>query len=75
MVEYNLIVHVQDLHVQYIKYSSGYKNTCRECFVSTFLGVSCFPQRAALLKSMLNFLKKAIPDPSFSDSIRHCKYH
>lgn len=33
----------------------------------------CFPQRAALLKSMLNFLKKAIPDPAFSDSIRHCK--
>ncbi|XP_071495531.1 E3 ubiquitin-protein ligase HUWE1-like [Diadema antillarum] len=31
----------------------------------------CFPQRAALLKSMLNFLKKAIQDPSFSDSIRH----
>ncbi|XP_076304373.1 LOW QUALITY PROTEIN: HECT, UBA and WWE domain containing E3 ubiquitin protein ligase 1 [Tachypleus tridentatus] len=34
-------------------------------------GVQCFPQRAALLKSMLNFLKKAIQDPSFSDSIRH----
>jgi E3 ubiquitin-protein ligase HUWE1 len=31
----------------------------------------CLPQRAALLKSMLNFLKKAIQDPSFSDSIRH----
>ena len=29
------------------------------------------PQRAALLKSMLNFLKKAIGDPAFSDSIRH----
>ncbi|KAK3103700.1 hypothetical protein FSP39_021121 [Pinctada imbricata] len=37
----------------------------------TVTGVQCFPQRAALLKSMLNFLKKAIPDPSFSDSIRH----
>ena len=37
-------------------------------------GPMCFPQRAALLKSMLNFLKKAIPDPAFSDSIRHCKY-
>ncbi|XP_077544919.1 HECT, UBA and WWE domain containing E3 ubiquitin protein ligase 1 isoform X4 [Haemaphysalis longicornis] len=34
-------------------------------------GVQCFPQRAALLKSMLNFLKKAIQDPSFADSIRH----
>lgn len=30
----------------------------------------CLPQRAALLKSMLNFLKKAIQDTAFSDSIR-----
>ena len=37
-------------------------------------GPQCFPQRGALLKSMLNFLKKTIPDPAFSDSIRHCKY-
>ena len=35
-------------------------------------GVQCFPQRAALLKSMLNFLKKAIPDNAFTESIRHC---
>ncbi|KAL3853804.1 hypothetical protein ACJMK2_017313, partial [Sinanodonta woodiana] len=34
-------------------------------------GLQCFPQRAALLKSMLNFLKKAVPDPAFSESIRH----
>ncbi|XP_034939530.1 E3 ubiquitin-protein ligase HUWE1 isoform X2 [Chelonus insularis] len=34
-------------------------------------GRTCLPQRAALLKSMLNFLKKAIQDPAFSDSIRH----
>ena len=34
-------------------------------------GTTCLPQRAALLKSMLNFLKKAISDPAFSDSIRH----
>ena len=33
-------------------------------------GVTCLPQRAALLKSMLNFLKKAIQDQAFSDSIR-----
>lgn len=35
-------------------------------------GRTCLPQRAALLKSMLNFLKKAIQveDPAFSDSIR-----
>lgn len=32
---------------------------------------TCLPQRAALLKSMLNFLKKAIQDIAFSDSIRH----
>ncbi|CAO1370647.1 unnamed protein product [Diamesa hyperborea] len=32
---------------------------------------TCLPQRAALLKSMLNFLKKAIQDSAFSDSIRH----
>lgn len=32
---------------------------------------TCLPQRAALLKSMLNFLKKAFQDPAFSDSIRH----
>uniref|UniRef100_A0A7N8X519 E3 ubiquitin-protein ligase HUWE1 n=1 Tax=Mastacembelus armatus TaxID=205130 RepID=A0A7N8X519_9TELE len=34
-------------------------------------GIQCIPQRAALLKSMLNFLKKAIQDPAFSDGIRH----
>ncbi|XP_046406854.1 E3 ubiquitin-protein ligase HUWE1 isoform X2 [Ischnura elegans] len=34
-------------------------------------GKTCLPQRAALLKSMLNFLKKAIQDSSFTDSIRH----
>ena len=34
-------------------------------------GKTCLPQRAALLKSMLNFLKKTIQDPTFSDSIRH----
>ncbi|XP_048511685.1 E3 ubiquitin-protein ligase HUWE1 isoform X4 [Athalia rosae] len=34
-------------------------------------GKTCLPQRAALLKSMLNFLKKAIQDPAFTDSIRH----
>lgn len=34
-------------------------------------GRACLPQRAALLKSMLNFLKKAIQDSTFSDSIRH----
>lgn len=31
----------------------------------------CYTQRAALLKSMLNFLKKAVQDSTFSDCIRH----
>lgn len=33
--------------------------------------LQCYAQRAALLKSMLNFLKKAIQDAAFADSIRH----
>ena len=33
------------------------------------------PQRAALLKSILNFFKKAILDPSFSDSVRTGKWY
>jgi E3 ubiquitin-protein ligase HUWE1 len=33
--------------------------------------IQCYTQRAALLKSMLNFLKKAIQDSTFSDCIRH----
>ena len=41
----------------------------------------CLPQRAALIKAVLSFLKKSIPDPSFSESIRNgkvifqCFYH
>lgn len=34
----------------------------------------CYPQRAALLKSMLNFLKKAIQYPNLSDGLRHLMY-
>ncbi|XP_028140389.1 E3 ubiquitin-protein ligase HUWE1 isoform X3 [Diabrotica virgifera virgifera] len=34
-------------------------------------GKICLPQRAALLKSMLNFLKKAFQDSTFAESIRH----
>ena len=33
----------------------------------------CIPELAALIKSILNFLKKAIPDPMFAESIRNCK--
>ncbi|KAK4872231.1 hypothetical protein RN001_016355 [Aquatica leii] len=32
---------------------------------------TCLPQRAALLKSMLNFLKKALQDTMFADNVRH----
>ena len=42
-------------------------------YLICFSDVHCFAQRAALLKSMLNFMKKAIPDMSFADSIRHCE--
>lgn len=34
---------------------------------------TCMPERAALIKSILNFLKKAIPDPTFSENMRTCK--
>lgn len=34
-------------------------------------GKTCLPQRAALLKSLLNFLKKAFQDSAFAESIRH----
>ncbi|XP_076261399.1 HECT, UBA and WWE domain containing E3 ubiquitin protein ligase 1 isoform X2 [Rhynchophorus ferrugineus] len=40
-------------------------------YISANSGKSCLPQRAALLKSMLNFLKKAFQDSAFSESIRH----
>ena len=33
---------------------------------------SCMPERAALIKSILNFLKKAIPEPTFAENIRNC---
>ncbi|XP_067408206.1 E3 ubiquitin-protein ligase HUWE1 isoform X2 [Emydura macquarii macquarii] len=50
--------------------SSGAGNATNTV-ISPRSGVQCIPQRAALLKSMLNFLKKAIQDPAFSDGIRH----
>ena len=33
----------------------------------------CMPERAALIKSILNFLKKAIPDATFAENIRSRK--
>lgn len=42
---------------------------CANCASKS--GKTCLPQRAALLKSMLNFLKKALQDQAFSDNIRH----
>ncbi len=30
----------------------------------------CMPERAALIKSILNFLKKAIPEPTLAENIR-----
>lgn len=40
-------------------------------YISENVGKACLPQRAALLKSMLNFLKKAFNDAAFSECIRH----
>ncbi|XP_076800643.1 E3 ubiquitin-protein ligase HUWE1-like isoform X1 [Clavelina lepadiformis] len=34
-------------------------------------GAQCLPQRAALFKSVLNFLKKAISDQAFGEQVRH----
>uniref|UniRef100_H2YZN3 Uncharacterized protein n=1 Tax=Ciona savignyi TaxID=51511 RepID=H2YZN3_CIOSA len=34
-------------------------------------GTQCLPQRAALFKSVLNFLKKAISDQAFGEQVRH----
>lgn len=43
-----------------------------ECqYIPANSGKTCLPQRAALLKSMLNFLKKALQDSTFSENIRH----
>ena len=35
-------------------------------------GLMCMPERAALIKSILNFLKKAIPEPNLVETIRTC---
>lgn len=43
----------------------------KHAYTEAKTGLSCLPQRAALLKSMLNFLKKAIQEPGFSESMRH----
>ena len=55
--------------LHFTKFFAGFHH----CANFSISGLTCFPQRAALLKSMLNFLKKAIPDPAFSESIRHCE--
>lgn len=33
----------------------------------------CHQQRAALIKSLLNFVKRAVQDSQFADSVRHSK--
>ncbi len=35
--------------------------------------LQCIPERAALIKSILNFLKKAIPNHTFAEDIRNCE--
>ncbi|XP_035825881.1 E3 ubiquitin-protein ligase HUWE1 isoform X3 [Aplysia californica] len=51
--------------------AGGYKSQADDAVMGVKKNLHCFAQRAALLKSMLNFMKKAIPDLSFADSIRH----
>lgn len=34
----------------------------------------CHQQRAALIKSLLNFIKRAVQDTQFADSTRHSKF-
>ena len=34
---------------------------------------SCMPERVALIKSILNFLKKVLHEPTFAENIRNCK--
>ena len=48
-------------------------NNLTDGFPSHDSARQCFPQRVALLKSILNFIKKAISETSFSDTIRHCE--
>lgn len=35
--------------------------------------IQCMPERSALVKSILNFVKKAVPDPTFTENIRNCE--
>lgn len=71
-----LLTRLVQVHTANANNNNNKKNTCHCCALSSLwhsvsLGMQCIPQRAALLKSMLNFLKKAIQDPAFSDGIRH----
>lgn len=34
----------------------------------------CHQQRAALIKSLLNFIKRVVQDAQFADSIRHSRF-
>jgi E3 ubiquitin-protein ligase HUWE1 len=60
----NAVTYDEDLYALQKK-PIGHDNTKTKSTDKT-----CLPQRAALLKSMLNFLKKAIQDSVFSESIR-----
>ncbi|KYN41565.1 E3 ubiquitin-protein ligase HUWE1, partial [Trachymyrmex septentrionalis] len=62
---------IEPLLYQDAPQTSHEKNEQQPDYSAAKTGKTCLPQRAALLKSMLNFLKKAIQDPAFSDSIRH----
>lgn len=46
-------------------------DVCRSETTEGKKGIQCLPQRAALFKSILNFLKKAISDHVFGEEVRH----
>lgn len=56
-----------------VMFCALYIPKCVDMWILFISGVQCLPQRSALLKSILNFFKKVIPEPtlSFADSIRH----
>lgn len=38
------------------------------------IGKTCHPQRSGLIKALITFIKRAIQDAQFQDSVRHSKF-
>ena len=45
------------------------------CLSVRAVALQCIPQRSALIKSILNFFKKIVPDTTFADEVRSCECH